>query len=526
MARALRRTRRLSVAALVIGLAATAALSWASFVINEHSENRLLALQTKQAATVLQVIIPALQTPLSSAAEIAATSDGDPARFRSYMSDYVGATGNFVSASLWRVDAGQARLVTVAGAAPELASQPGRAKAFLTRAAQAPAFDVIGLTSADRPRLGYAFAAGGDSGYVVYAESRLPADRRVSTTPDSAFADLQFALYLGPSARAGALLEANTDDLPIRGHTATDTVPFGSRALTLVAARSGQLGGALSGALWWLVAIVGTLVAVAASLVAERLVRRRRRAERLTGEVGRLLSEQRGIAEELQRALLPQQLPEIAGAQIAVRYIPGASGVDIGGDWYDVIELGERRFFFVVGDVSGRGVAAGSTMAELHFAIRGFVSEGYPPAVVLQRLSALLSVSRDRHFATVLCGVADLDRGEVTVASAGHLPLLLLHGADSVFVTGAIGPPIGVPAEEPYPETTVAVAPGSTLLAYTDGLVERRGETIDEGLQRLRIVALGSAGMPLDDQLSSIVADLGQAGLDDDTAILGVRWQK
>jgi serine phosphatase RsbU (regulator of sigma subunit) len=526
-ARALRQVRRLSVAALVVGLAATAVLSWACFVINQRNENRLLALQTKEVSAVLQVVIPVLQTPLSSAAEIAATSNGDPVGFRNYISSYVGAKGSFVSASLWRVDTtGAPQLIAVAGSEPELPNNRARADVFIRRAARRPAFDITGPVGADHSRLGFAFASVGHPTYVVYAESPLPADRRVHTGPGSTFADLHFALYLGRSTRPAALIETNVGQLPLGGHTATETVPFGTGVLTLVAGRAGQLGGALSGALWWLVAVAGVLISLAVALAAERLVRRRRDAERLSREVGRLLGEQRGIAEALQRALLPQRLPQVAGVQIAVRYIPGVSGVDIGGDWYDVIELDERRFFFVVGDVSGRGVAAGSTMAELHFAIRGFVSEGHPPATVLQRLSALLSVSRDRHFATVLCGVADLDRSEVTVASAGHLPLLLLHGADAAFVDGAVGPPIGVPAPEPYSASTVAIPPGSTLLAFTDGLVERRGETIDDGLRRLRSAALGSTGMPLEDQLSSIVAELGEAGLDDDTAILGVRWQK
>jgi serine phosphatase RsbU (regulator of sigma subunit) len=300
--------------------------------------------------------------------------------------------------------------------------------------------------------------------------------------------------------------------------------------VTLVAARAGQLGGSLAQMLWWIVALIGAALAIASAVVAERLQRRRRAAERLTGEVRSLLSEQRGIAETLQHALLPQRLPDIAGLDIAVRYIPGVDGIEIGGDWYDLIALDEHRVFFVVGDVSGRGVASGSVMASLLFAIRGFVSEGYGPAEVLDRLSALLDVRRDQHFATVVCGIADIDRHEITLANAGHLPPLLLgDGGESAgdFLRVPTGPPIGVRHGAPYTEVTVSVPARATLLAYTDGLVERRGENLDIGLHQLHTVARGTSGR-VADVLGTIVAELAPSGsgcFDDDTAILGVRWE-
>lgn len=514
---------------LAIALAATAALSWAAYTINDHNENRLLALQTKQAATVLQAIIPSLQTPLASAAEIAATSNGNLIGFTRYISSYVatspGSKASFVSASLWRVDGRTPHLITTAGLTPELVAHPSQERQFLDRAARTPAFDVIGPIGTANPRLGFAYASAGSPTYVVYAESALPAGRRARSEPDSAFAELRFAMYLGRSTRPDALIEANSDQVPITGHTARATVSFGTGVLTLVAARSGQLGGALAQMLWWIVAIIGTALAIISALVAERLFRRRRAAERLTHEVRTLLSEQRSIAETLQHDLLPQQIPEIAGLDLAVRYIPGVDGIDIGGDWYDLIELDERRLFFVVGDVSGRGVAAGSVMASMLFAIRGFVSEGHGPAAVLDRLTALLDVNRDQHFATVVCGIADIDKHEITVASAGHLPPLLINDRGE-FVQVQTGPPIGVRAGEPYAATTIRVPPRTTLLAYTDGLIERRGESLDIGLRQLRSCALGSSGR-LEDVLSTIVAELAPAGsdcFDDDTAILGVRW--
>jgi serine phosphatase RsbU (regulator of sigma subunit) len=524
---------RFSLVLLAILLLVTAALSWATYRVNERNENRLLALQTKQAATVLQAIIPALQTPLASAAEIAATSNGSAARFTGYIESYVataGRKGTFVAASLWRMDEPTPHLITTVGQPPALVAHPAQERKFLRGAAKAPAFDVIGPIGTANPRLGFAYASAGRPTYVVYAESALPRGRRALSQPDSAFAELRFAMYLGRSPRPAALIEANTDQVPVTGHTAQATVSFGTGVITLVAARAGQLGGTLAQMLWWIVALIGMALAVTSAVVAERLQRRRRAAERLTGEVRSLLSEQRGIAETLQHALLPQQIPDVAGLDIAARYIPGVDGIDIGGDWYDLIELDENRVFFVVGDVSGRGVASGSVMASLLFAIRGFVSEGYGPAAVLDRLSALLDVGRDQHFATVVCGVADIERHEIALANAGHLPPLLLgEGREFAgeFVRVPTGPPIGVRKSEPYAAVTVSVPARATLLAYTDGLVERRGETLDVGLRHLHTAALRSSGR-LDDALSTIVAELALSGLgcfDDDTAILGVQWR-
>jgi serine phosphatase RsbU (regulator of sigma subunit) len=225
----------------------------------------------------------------------------------------------------------------------------------------------------------------------------------------------------------------------------------------------------------------------------------------------------------LQRALLPQELPEVPGVEVGVRYIPGFVGVEIGGDWYDVIRLDEHRFFFVVGDVSGRGVAAGAVMAALHFAIRGFVSEGHQPAKILDTLTGLLDVTRDHHFATVLCGIVDIDSHEMTIANAGHLPPLLISAEGTSYLATNVGPPIGVKSKLPYEQVTLKVPAKATVLTYTDGLIERRGETLDDGMNRLQELTV-DASTPLEDLLGTLVATLGRHDSDDDTAILGMRW--
>jgi serine phosphatase RsbU (regulator of sigma subunit) len=195
--------------------------------------------------------------------------------------------------------------------------------------------------------------------------------------------------------------------------------------------------------------------------------------------------------------------------------------VDIGGDWYDLIPLGERRAFLVIGDVSGRGVQAGTTMASLRFAIRAFVSEGHGPAEVLRHLTALLDVAHGGQFATILCGVLDGSDCQLTAANAGHLPPLLLDPSGSQYLQIPAGPPIGVRSTGSYREVTVSLPRHGTLLAFTDGLVERPGETLDESLERLRSALHGAASLTA---VFDQIVPLLNAGSRDDIAILGVQW--
>lgn len=509
---------------LAVSIVITAALSWLCFEVNRNNDTRLLDLQVRQTGTVLQAVVPTIQTPLASAVEIAASTGGDVAQFRTYMATYVGASGQFVSASLWRSAPGVPQLIATTGSAPQLSANSARSAAFLAQAARTAKLSVTGPIAGNPYRLGYAYAsAGRGPRYVVYAESALPPGRRAKIEAGSPFSNLRFALYLGRHQRDDALLETNVSRLPVQGDTATVVVPFGAGSLTLVAASSVRLGGTLSARLWWVVALVGAALSVAAAFTSERLVSRRKAAERLTGEVGTLLSEQRNLAETLQHAMLPKELPEIEAVEFAARYIPGVNGVEIGGDWYDVVPLDANRFFFVVGDVSGRGVAAGTVMASLLFAIRAFVTEGHSPARVLGALSQVLRLDRDGHFATVMCGSVDVERREVTIANAGHLPLLLVSPERVEFLASPVGPPIGITTPTVYESVTVPLPRDATLLAYTDGLVERRGETIDDGLRRLHDAAVDAhdSGRPM---VSTVVSSLGAEDGEDDTAILGWRW--
>jgi serine phosphatase RsbU (regulator of sigma subunit) len=508
------------VVVFVVGLLVTGALAGAASTVNHRNESRLLGLQVRQAATTLGAVVPTVQTPLVSAVGVAEATGGNAAKFTALMAPDIGSGRPFVGASLW----------AVGGSSPHVVASVGKPLFLTQHPAQAlPLFDgarsrlsVTGILVSAR-RLGYAYGSAGPSGFVAYAESSLPAGYRVTIPQDSAFSELNFALYLGASTNRSALLEATVARLPITGETAVTSVPFGNRELTLVGTPTGALGGTLSQDLPWIVAVAGVLLTLGASLMTERLVRRRRQAEDLADENERLYGEQHGIAEALQRALLPNELPEIPGLDVESRYLPGIETLDIGGDWYDVISYDDEHFLFVIGDVSGRGLRAATIMASLHYAIRAYAAEGDQPSTILTKLGALLDVDRHGHFATVLCGYVDLDRRQVTMASAGHFAPLMVDRDGGRYVDIEAGPPIGVKSSAPYRSTSFSVPVQATLLAFTDGLVERRGEHLDIGLERLRQSAMSEDRGP-GSMLARVITDLIPKGSDDDTAILGLTW--
>ena len=162
-------------------------------------------------------------------------------------------------------------------------------------------------------------------------------------------------------------------------------------------------------------------------------------------------------------------------------------------------------------------------MAGLRYTIRAYAAIGYSPARILEMAAKEISIGSDGHFATVLVGLVDNERREVTMANAGHLPALLLNNEQSEFVDVPVGVPLGIGAPA-YESMTIPIAPNSTLIAYTDGLIERRSECIEAGMERLRKAASVEAPS-VDDLLANIVdAAFAEDVSDDDTAVLAIRW--
>ncbi|HUA47213.1 MAG TPA: PP2C family protein-serine/threonine phosphatase [Solirubrobacteraceae bacterium] len=515
----------------VLGLAITGVLVILAASTYTSNENRLLKLRVSDAGALIAEALPSVQTPLASAAALADATGGSVQKFESFIGPYVGPAGrSFDTVSLWHLGPSGPQLMATVGTPPVLAASPQRAAAFFARAAMNAQLGIT-LLQGPRPRLGYAFTSPGLTGhYVAYGESALPANRRSTLASQSPFTDLHYALYLGRAQNNSQLLVTDLKDLPIRGQHASTTIRFGDSAFTFVVSAKHPLEGTFAQRLPWAIGIVGVLISLGAAFLTARLLARRNQAERLAGsleriadENRRLYAEQRTIAQTLQHALLPAGLPKIQGIATSARYEAGVEGVDIGGDWYDLIGLDNRRLLLVVGDVSGRGLRAAATMAELRFAIHAYAAQEDPPAVILSKLSRLVNVTTSGHIATILCAMVDVERRRVTVTSAGHLPPLMISDGTGTFIHSEVGVPIGVRSGVRYTSTAVDAPPAATLLAFTDGLVERRGESIDAGLERLERAAVGEDG-DLEELLDRLISDLRGDGGDDDTAIAGLRW--
>ena len=482
---------------VALGLAITVALFLVTFRGYQRGEQRLLALQTRLAAADIAAADPLyVEDHLGGAARMAAAGNGAAGAYAMAMRGSAAAKGPFTSASLWRLTGGPPRLVASTGRRPLLSPASPRVAGFIRR--RRGQQDLRGHQDHHRARLPARVRhRGGRPGgtFVAYTEEPLPAGHQLREPPSSPLSQLNLAIYLGRSPTSTGLLEADaTGGLPLRGLTYTSRIPFGDTVLTLVASPRAALAGTVSQVLPWAILAGGLLLTAAAGLLTGRVIRRRQGAEQRTGQVSELYLQQRSVAETLQHALLPQQMPEIPGMEIAARYLPGADGADVGGDWYEVIPLPGGRFIFLIGDVSGHGIRAATVMASLHYASRAYAMEGHHPAVILDRLRGLLDLPRDGHFATVACGLADVAAHQVTLANAGHLPPLVCAGTEASFAEMPPEPPVGIGGPAASSAALIRVPPGGTLLCYTDGLVERRGEILDVGLKRLAEAAAGAAG--------------------------------
>ena len=205
---------------------------------------------------------------------------------------------------------------------------------------------------------------------------------------------------------------------------------------------------------------------------------------------------ERELSLGLQRSMMPSLGPDIPGMTVAARYVPTGGGLQVGGDWYDMIPLPSGRIALVIGDVQGHDVRAAGLMGQLRIALRAYASEGHPPDAVLSRASRFLSGLTDAYedgeqpearFATCLYAEADPETGTLDIARAGHPdPVVMTGDGTAVIRRTEGGLPLGIEADADYPATRITLEAGETIMLCTDGLIETGGHDLATGWVRLR----------------------------------------
>ncbi|MGX1885036.1 SpoIIE family protein phosphatase [Streptomyces sp. NPDC055287] len=257
-----------------------------------------------------------------------------------------------------------------------------------------------------------------------------------------------------------------------------------------------------------------TVLTALAGLIAQAL----QRAQRYDTEAA--------LARGLQSALLPHRLPVVEQVDTVARYLPGTQGMDVGGDWYDVVRTG-KGLALVVGDVQGHGVAAAATMGQLRSAVRAFALAGQDPQEVMRDTNRLLIDIDPGQFASCCYIVLDPVSGAAQAVRAGHPQPLLRHGDGTTEVldlTGGIV--LGIDEKASYPVTELLLEPGAVLALFTDGLVEQPGTDIDQGIERLRATFSAAGSSSLGETADRLVREARQAAdrPDDIALLLAARW--
>jgi serine phosphatase RsbU (regulator of sigma subunit) len=407
----------------------------------------------------------------------------------------------------------QAQLSFLAEASVELASSLDY-EATLTRVAElaVPTFaDWCAIDLVKDERLRRLAVAHVDPAKVAYAHElaeRYPSDPNATNGPWQVMRTGLSELI--PEITDELLVAAARDEEHLRiarelGLYSAITVPLRARGRTL-------------GVITWVRAESKLAYARADLEFAEELARR----AAMSIDNSELHSETLAVAVRLQHAVLPSTLPGVAGCDVAASYT--ASGrTEVGGDFYDVIALDDGRVALFVGDVMGRGVQAAASMAQMRASVRAYTAIDPRPEVVLGKLDHMLAAFGNDQLVTLAYLVADLSRDELVFANAGHPAPILLRADGSVEqLPSADGPPLAV-LEGPRRPRRVDFLPGDTILLFTDGLIERRTEDIDEGRAKLSCALTALTDSDLAEGLRRTVATMAADAHEDDVAAVALR---
>ena len=242
-------------------------------------------------------------------------------------------------------------------------------------------------------------------------------------------------------------------------------------------------------------------------------------------ERAQLYEREHRIALRLQQALLPEEVVSHPAVAIATRYQAGSELMEVGGDWYDTFALEDGRVGVAVGDVVGRGIEAAASMGRLRSAMAALAFEGTAPGDLIARLGRFAAGPGQVEFATTCYAVLEPATGVLRYASAGHPPLLVAtpSGESRWLDGGRTGPLVSFPTEHETAEAAAVLEPGSLVLLFSDGLVERRGELLEHGLARLARAARDAVDLPVETVCDSVLGELGVPSHGDDVVLVVLR---
>lgn len=365
------------------------------------------------------------------------------------------------------------------------------------------------------------FAAPTREGLVVFRQTLLGPVRPPVQARSAPFGEVRVVIYTSSRPRPGQVLEATTQALPLRGPVVYVPLMIGATRWTTAVSAVHPLVGTVAEDAEWVALATGLAGSVLVFLLLEEMAYRRDVAVRA-------LETEHRFAEALQRRLLPV-IPAVEGLDVASSYIPGSSGQQVGGDWFDVFALETGRTALVIGDVMGHDEDAAAVMAQVRSAVRAYAAEDEHPSSVVRRTARHIELFGITSVVTMIYGVLDDAASDGTRtfrwANAGHPPpVLRTPGGAVVELPDGISPLLGAPTPQERPMATEVLPAGSMLLLYTDGLVEVRHEGLSESIGHLLGVVAEATGTTAADICQAVLgAQLSGSDLHDDVALVVVK---
>jgi len=517
--------RTASAVALLIALAVTALATWGVTRAVHDQERRLLKERTTEVGLLLTQAIDAIPTELAQQGAILQATGGSTTAYEQAVAKSVAAApGPNKPTYAWLQQVRPGAFTVKASAGTTL--HPGELiiDARVTALAAALHSPKVVPTPLIGPQRILGLALGPPSapaGTVLYRETPLgptvSPPRTASTDP---YAELAVTLYSTRTPQPSTILVSTTRAIPLRGQVRNQLLAVGdTRWLLAVKARSPLVGG-LTAYAPWITLGAGILASLLIALVVESAARRRDTA--LT-----LYESEHHLAETLQRSLLPQ-LPELPHLTLAARYLASGTGQQVGGDWFDVFPVAGDRVGLVVGDVIGHNLAAASAMAQIRSLVRGYAIDGDSPANVITRLDHIVDALQLTQFVTVFYGLLEPPAADgsrvLTYTNAGHVPPMVRHGDGTVeSLTGGDSIVIGAPIDSAHNQGEQRLDPESTLVLYTDGLVEVPGASLTDGLHDLAASVAAQAGSSPEELCDHLLTGVSVRSRRDDVALLVVR---